>query len=523
MKTVMANLRAEHSARHRVCNLQQIERMLAACSVDPMTVDEWCRGHQRFDSLPPSGDLSSCGDLQRWNLGFQNPAETWGWMLIDLSSRTVVLDKSLFSELRGVIEASTLDGHQVELPYSIPPFWQVLFLTDRWREIVDRSRSANLPNCPRDILYNDAGDFFVEVLHSAFHNTEVDNGCWRAPRPWTWVHVQPKASASSPWFPLTDLFTELLGRWMHASHPGLQGETVKHWLECHRAWIDQDLRERQNQWMLTGICPPPLSESDSTYHRSGFGAHETWMYVALLNDLVRFAAAEILFRPGSRKGTWVQQVQDRCETWLAASPTHYPGSLAAKEMIELERRRIPWTLSSDEILAHCRCEICETLAQQATPVFGHLDLEPRTESDEIELLYRTKVSTENGAFAVRSRFWYLVHQASDADGAACAIECLSRSRLLLKTLQRGQPTSDPAFADTWFHWVDHSPASPLSRAKCELILSELDQLENEYPQHSFTIAWVRDAFDETFDFLSDRETGSASTLTTSDSINRAPR
>jgi hypothetical protein len=514
MKTVMVNLTTEHSTRHRVCDLQQIERMLAACSVDPMTLDEWVRGHQRFGASLQCRDLTTYIDLQRWNHGFQNPAETWGWIFIDLPSRVVVLDRDLFSELQGVVTAPTLDGRHVEIPYRFPPAWQVLFLSDHWREVLDRTRSNNTPKCPRDFLYTQAGDFFVDVLDTLLHNTEVDNGCYRAPDSWNWIHVTPQSSDSSPWVPLSDLFTELLGRWMHASPPGLQGQTVLHWLECHRAWIDQDLRERQNQWMLTGICPLPLSESDSTYHRSGFGTHETWMYVALLKDLMRFAAAEILFRPRSRKETWMQQVQDRCETWLAASPSFYPGSLATKEVIELERRRIPWTLSSNEILDHCRCDICESLAQQESPVFCQIDLESETELDQIRRSCRSTALADEESPTVPSCPWILVHRADETDGAALAIECLSRSRLLLRSIRRGHPPLNLSRTDTWFNWVDQAPSKPLSRAECELILCELDQLENEYSGDSFNISWVRDAFDQALHFASGRDSTSRSTFTT---------
>jgi hypothetical protein len=504
MKTVMANLTAEQITRHRVCNLQQIDRLLAACSVDPMTADEWVRGYQRFGPPPHRSDLFSCHDLDRWNLGFQNPAETCSWMLIDLPSRTVVLDRPLYAELRGAVTVPTLDGHLVELPYILPPTWQIVFMSEPWREIVDRTRSLSVSACPRDILYSNAGDFFVDVLDTLLHNTDVDNGHWRAPDHWSWMHITPESSKHSPYFPLSDLFAELVGRWMLSTHPDLRGQTVAHWLECHVNWIDQDLRGRENQWMLTGICPPPLSPADSTYHRSGFGPHETCVYQALLHDLIRFSAAEILFRPRSRREARMQQVEDRCETWLTTSPSFYPGSLAAKEVIELERRRIPWTLSRDDILDSCQCRICQALAEQGNVTFCQLNFESWNATTQHPHLRNADNCHE--ALPHWSCPWSLFQEVSEFDvsvgaGVVLAAECLSRSRLLLQAIHLRHPTSQLTAATTWLHWMNQAPTKAVTVDECESILEELEQLKIEFPQSSMTLAWVVETFQQWLRFL----------------------
>ena len=490
---VCVNLKADQNSWHRDWPRHQLDELLSGCSVNPQTPQEWSRGHQRFQR--PADEF----EMKFWNPGFKEP--TASGLLINLTTQSCVLSHDLLPWVRGVVAVKSLVGDFVDVPYTLPPDWQLETLKNAWLDLETTADIKTPDPCPRNFLYSGPSEFFVDQLAAIFSSSPTRQGEWKPPRNWQWFSIDPPEPNANHGVSLAKLFEELCGRWILGPHSNSEASRPGAWLESHRLWIEHDLHDRQLQWVRTGVCPPPLSTQDSAYRYSGMGPHESWIYQELLHDLVRFAAAEVLYRPKSTRDERVREVHDRRETWMATSPSSIPSSHLAKEIVEYERRRIPWSLTTEEIADHCTCGFCRSLALQVEPVFFHLD----SESSTTRRLFSASSNFSRAicpAFPERGRQnKKSLFGDSDLDLRSLQAECLSRGRLLLQSMESMKTCQHHSSLIVLSDWTRYRPTQILTFQECSVICDQLSRLiREELPVHCM-VDWVHESFQNLKDYL----------------------
>ena len=490
---VCVNLKADRNSWHRDWPQDQLDELVSACSVNPLTPEDWSRGHQRFQR--PADEF----DMKCWRPGFKEPKASG--LLIDLTTQSCVFSHDLLPRIRGLVAVKNLAADFVDVPYTLPPNWQLKTLRNAWSDLETTGDLKTPILCPREFLYLGPSAFFVDQLAVIFSSSSTRQGEWTPPRDWQWLSIDTPESTAAHGVPLAKLFEELCGRWILGTHGDGEASRPVAWLESHRRWIEHDLHDRQLQWVRTGVCPPPLSKQDSAYLYSGMGPHESWVYQELLHDLVRFAAAEVIYRPKSTREERICQVHDRRETWMATSPSSIPGSHLASEIVEYERRRITWSLTAEEITDHCTCGFCRSLALQVEPVFCHFDLETPTTRrlSPASLNFSPPICP---AFPERGpQDKKCLIGDSDLKLRSLLAECLSRARLLLQSMERSETYQHPPSLIMLSDWTRYRPTQILTPQECGMICDQLNRLNREELPVPFMVSWVHESFQNLKDYL----------------------
>jgi hypothetical protein len=168
--------------------------------------------------------------------------------------------------------------------------------------------------------------------------------------------------------------------WLMTERQDLLGQSPRRVLLCHREHIDRDINHRSEQWSMQGFAPPALNVDSSAYEYGGYGTSEVALYFDLLRSVLE-EAWERVVEGESNCERLITLLAEHRDQWLDQPPEDDSGDQSCKELIELERRRMP--VVSDESHLDCDCPICRAQAEGAfgagpTFVFSdghHLELE----------------------------------------------------------------------------------------------------------------------------------------------------
>lgn len=179
---------------------------------------------------------------------------------------------------------------------------------------------------------------------------------------------------------LADEISAIHARWLVTCREDLDGQSPRDVLLAKQEFIDFDLHTRELQWSFQGEGPPCLGKDSFAYRFAGFGTHECVVYYDLVRHLLWSALNSQPTKDPNESSDHLEVEIARLEQikndWLDNPQDDCGGGIPAIT-IENERRRLPLTLSPQEMIIDEDCELCVMSANQAAmgygPGFWHLD------------------------------------------------------------------------------------------------------------------------------------------------------
>jgi hypothetical protein len=143
-----------------------------------------------------------------------------------------------------------------------------------------------------------------------------------------------------------------------------------------RDFILCDLESRASQWSRLDEAPPPLARDSFAYRFAGFGNHEYVIYYDLLRHLLRECWEQVQTEKHIEPATEIARLERLKEAWMEAPQDEFDGRIPSA-LIESERRRIPITLTSRDVMIDENCDLCRLMADEIDegwgPAFWYLD------------------------------------------------------------------------------------------------------------------------------------------------------
>jgi len=349
MSEVRLNIRDSSRVIHGEVHGGVADKMVAALSAEPETIDELEAAFERFSK--PGDDYKPFSLFhEEWN------EEPWdaGIVIIDLVGRVVASDSSYSSpEAQGQIlyPDRSRDDEEIWLLYRIPADWRFVYSVPEYkgcqkaREDERLTRRAIEELDARQVLYGDPMIEFVVLRCLAAHKDKAE-----------------------------DPIAEIHADWLMTPRADLAGQTPREVLLAKQDFIDFDLHTREMQWSFVREGPPPLSRESYAYRFAGFGTHEWVIYYDLLRVLLgacweRIQTGEQIEAPAE-----AARLQAIACAWLDGPQEEFSGRIPAA-MLESERRRIPLAMSAKSMIVDENCELCQMIGDEERfgPGFWHLD------------------------------------------------------------------------------------------------------------------------------------------------------
>jgi hypothetical protein len=367
------------------CHASLVERVVAALTAEPETIDELKAAMDRFEAS------SKEGFLKWFHAGCNDEPYDAGLAVIDLPAR-LITSESTYSHPSLCGEVRLHDGIASTdqwVRYHLPDDWRITSEAWNWRPVAEERRRERLARPPLDaraVLYGaPLLEFIASECFQAFHKVpggekpavalaECSDGAnWRS------FDDDGPPRNDSEMIAIRDIHA----RWLLTARSELRDETPRSALLARRGFIDGDLQDRATQWSMQGQCPLGLDVSTPAYRFGGFGTHELVIYYYLVRRLLwscRDQVAVLIAQPQAKymtagdyiaaEVTRLAQVRD---VWLDTPDPEYHGR-TPRSIIDRERRRLPEGLAPGEAIIDHDCPLCQMMADgQSGPVFWHLD------------------------------------------------------------------------------------------------------------------------------------------------------
>lgn len=170
-----------------------------------------------------------------------------------------------------------------------------------------------------------------------------------------------------------DPIREVHERWLLTPRADLNGATPREMLVEHLDEMVDEISARCWEWSVLGVCPPPLPEGSLAVTHGVIGMHEFVLYYDLVRRLLGAAltASTEVARDEEALATLMTRVRD--EWWELANEEELHGR-TPRQLVDDERRRVPWAMSPQEAMIDHDCPLCRMMAEQSdSPYFCHLD------------------------------------------------------------------------------------------------------------------------------------------------------
>ena len=342
MSEVMMTVRDQQRALHNTLHGSDIDRLVAALSADPETLDELGEATARFQQRTPPSAF-----FHHWHNGVCDEPWDAGVCIIDLPARLVAC-RSTYSRpaTQGSVEYH--DGQcatTLLVRYCLAEDWMITSELEEWRSIAERRRKArpDRPTTPtREVLYGTLRRYLVDQCLSARHAG------------------------------LDDPIVEIHKNWLLTNRQDLGGRAPRDVLLADMDHIEADVSHRAAQWSRLGKCPPGISTTAAAYQWGGIGVHEWILYYDLVRHLLEECWVHVQTRPNLSVDEVCSRLADLQRQWLE-SPHEELDGYAPGAVVELERRRVPFAVTGREAMVDDDCPLCQMMAEMDGPVFCHLD------------------------------------------------------------------------------------------------------------------------------------------------------
>ena len=342
MSEVMLTIMDDHRAIHGETHGSIADRMVAALSGEPETIEELEAAVARF--IKPTSEYNV---FDFFNEGICEEPWDAGIVLIDLAAR-IVAAESTYSSLQKQGRVQYHDGStatDIWVHYQVPDDWVFIRHMDRWQALVQQrrdERAAAPPLDAREIIYGKVTEFIVKECLSA--------------------------AATSTENPIADIHA----RWLMTQRPDLRNQSPRDLLLAKREFIDLDLQWRATQWAFVGECPPGLSPESAAYRFGGFGMHENVLYYDLLRYLLEDCWHHVSQEKNVNVESEIERLEHLKEDWLH-TPQNDLYDMSPLDVIKQERMRLPVTVSAEQMVLDDDFELYQMLQEDGNPAFWHLD------------------------------------------------------------------------------------------------------------------------------------------------------
>ena len=356
MSEVRLVVQDENGAKWGDFHGSTVSRVVAALSAEPETIEELAVALQRFEN---NGTRLLSRGL---NHGFRDDPWDAGIVMIDLPGLLLV-NQSSYDEFQHSSSVSYHNGSsatRLQINYHLPLDWSIHPSIEQWpTHLESRSlRRTALDRKPREFIYGDAMlDFFVER-------------CFRSEA--LRKHVELKDPGNT-----YEICKQFHIEWLMTNQPALGDTSPRSYMLASLETIDADIWSRQEQWSLTGECPLPLAVNSFAHKHANLGSQEYFIYQYMIEFILECCVVRLpsfLKRPAP---SWDfvaerKKIRKQVDDWMLQPLDDFRGR-TPRQLIDLERRRIPMTLTRQETIIDCDCPLCNLMADMPGPSFWSLD------------------------------------------------------------------------------------------------------------------------------------------------------
>lgn len=386
------------------CHGSDAQRVVAALSADPVTIEELETAIERFMHVDRSQGFfygaSRYLDDEPWDSGL---------VVIDLAARLIILESTYFwtSHCGEVFYQNGEYGTNIPLRYSLADDWEISDQSDSWQaraEILRLERAQRPTLDTRSVLY---GRPLLEFLaaeswnafygrdksqHTASPHAPEESTAAQSPPPATRHAAAIASNDDQADDPCYDLRKEIHARWLMTARSDLGNKTPREVLLDEHERLSEDMQQRRDQWSRIQECPRGLDATSHAFRFGGFGTHELVKYYDLIRELLWSCWEELCEREKREQEDEVAQPaaadsKSRLETFLSGevarlehirdewldTPDPECHLRTPRSIIDRERARLPEALFGRDAMIDPDCPCCQMLADLPGPTFMHLD------------------------------------------------------------------------------------------------------------------------------------------------------
>lgn len=375
------------------CHGSDAERVVAALSADPVTIEELETAIERFMHVDRSHGFfygaSRYLDDEPWDSGL---------VVIDLAARLIILESTYFwtSHSGDVYFQNGEYGTNISVRYTLADDWEISDQRESWEyraKLLRRERAERPVLDARSVLYGrPLLEFLATECWNAFLHRESGSS---PPASITMSDLAAQATAGSATiFPSADRFNDpsydtlkdIHARWLMTARSDLRGATPRDVLLAEHERLSEDMQQRCDQWSRTQECPRGLDTMSHAFRFGGFGTHELVKYYDMIRELLWSSWEELHAAEMREKNltvantanfdqflegevTRLERVRDE---WLD-TPDPECHLRTPRSIIDRERARLPEALFGRDAMIDPDCPCCQMLADLPGPTFMHLD------------------------------------------------------------------------------------------------------------------------------------------------------
>lgn len=444
MNEVRLNVRDFDHDTCAICSLDFAERVIAALSADPATLEELGAALERF--IEPDHE----GFFSKFRTGLDDSSNGPAVIVIDLAARIVVADASCYGA-KHTGSVRYLDEEccsNVNVRFHLADEWKFSNDISAWRSLAGRIREERADwhtHDVRSVLYGKPLlDFLAEQCFEIFPRREQIAQAARS-RQATVKQESSSAArndrlsaaggANAPAEPLVseegdvssdtgsspeiwpgrarymsvfyDTIKEIHARWLMSPREDLRGHCPREVLLAEHEHRMFDMQHRCDQWSMMRKCPRGVDETSHAFRLGGFGTHELVMYYDLLRELLwscwerlmemaespSRAKQPVSLTRGDFLSLEVPRLETVRENWLDSPNPEFDGQ-TPRWIIYQERLRIPYAVSGAAAMIDPDCPCCQMLADLPGPMFWHLDASGMDYEFPFDIYHRTREEWE---------------------------------------------------------------------------------------------------------------------------------
>jgi len=333
-----------------------VSRVVAALAAEPEAIDELAIALERFEY---QGKRLLHRGL---HCGFRDDPWDSGIVLIDLPGRLLIAESSYdhFQHSSSVCYHNGSSATNLSIRYLLPADWSIENSVDLWSMYVDRrqQRQLALDRKSREFVYGDCMlDFFVKR-------------CYQSAELRKWVELENAGQTF-------ELCKQFHIEWLLTQQEALGDQSPRAYMLDGLEAVDADLWSRQEQWSLSGHCPPSLPADCFAQQNAPFGSQEFYLYNYMLEYVLECCVVRlsVSLKQGENLGKLDverDELRRLVTHWLNQPQDDFRGRSAA-QIIQMERQRIPLALSREDTIIDCDCPLCNLMADLPGPAFWGLD------------------------------------------------------------------------------------------------------------------------------------------------------
>ncbi len=330
-------------------------RIVAALSSEPETIPELAAAADRFEKGLANRFFHNMHE------GYNDEMWDAGIVMIDLSARILAF-KSAYEHFThsGYVQYHNGDcATSLKIRYNLPSNWLITCNLDQWDFAISRRamRLERLKNNPRQVIYGESLYHFI--TKRCFSSIEIRDSIRRGDRSTAY-----------------ELFYSFHAEWLLTPLDQLGAISPRDYLLEDCDSVEQDIWSRQEQWSITGEAPNGISRESFAFQYGPVGRQEFFIYQYLVESLFQWCLERIATLEDHEQivdlDTEREQLQLFGQEWLNTNNPEFRDR-TPQSIIDLERRRIPIVLSTEETVIDCNCPLCNLMADMPGPAFWSID------------------------------------------------------------------------------------------------------------------------------------------------------